>query len=111
MVGALIVLGMVIWTAAVLRRRFEKSRAISKTRILLHAVLGTQLLLGLGAYWSRLTSANDPQPMPLMVTLTVLHTVVGALLFAVSILLVLLCYRLVPRKREVPAATQRPVAI
>jgi cytochrome c oxidase assembly protein subunit 15 len=111
MVGALIVLGMVIWTAAVLRRRFEKSRAISKTRILLHAVLGTQLLLGLGAYWSRLTSANDPQPMPLMVTLTVLHTVVGALLFAVSILLVLLCYRLVPRKREVPAATQRPAAI
>jgi cytochrome c oxidase assembly protein subunit 15 len=111
MVGALIVLGMVIWTAAVLRRRFEKSRAISKTRILLHAVLGTQLLLGLGAYWSRLTTANDPQPMPLMVTLTVLHTVVGALLFAVSILLVLLCYRLVPRKREVPAATQRPVAI
>jgi heme a synthase len=111
MVGALIVLAMIIWTAAVLRRRFEKSRAISNTRILLHAALGTQLLLGLGAYWSRLTSANDPQPMPLMVTLTVLHTVVGALLFAVSILLVLLCYRLVPRKREVPAATQRPVAI
>jgi cytochrome c oxidase assembly protein subunit 15 len=111
MAGALVVLGMIIWTAAVLRRRFEKSRAISKTRILLHAVLGTQLLLGLGAYWSRLTTANDPQPMPLMVTLTVLHTAVGALLFAVSILLVLLCYRLVPRKREVPAATQRPVAI
>jgi cytochrome c oxidase assembly protein subunit 15 len=111
MVGALIVLGMVIWTAGVLRRRFDKSRPISKARILLHAVLGAQLLLGLGAYWSRLTTANDPQPMPLMVALTVLHTVVGALLFAVSILLVLLCYRLVPRKREVPAATQRPVAI
>jgi heme A synthase len=98
MVGALIVLGMVIWLAAVLRRRFEKSAAISKTRILLHAILGTQLLLGLGAYWSRLTTADAPQPMPLMVTLTVLHTVVGAILFGVSILIVLLCYRLVPRK-------------
>jgi uncharacterized BrkB/YihY/UPF0761 family membrane protein len=107
----LVVLGMVIWTAAVLRRRFEKSAAISKTRILLHAILGTQLLLGLGAYWSRITSVNDPQPMPLMVTLTVLHTVVGAMLFGVSILLVLLCYRLVPRRRELPAASQRPVAI
>ena len=32
MVGALIVLGMVIWLAAVLRRRFEKSAAISKTQ-------------------------------------------------------------------------------
>jgi heme a synthase len=111
MVGALIVLGMVIWLAAVLRRRFEKSAAISKTRILLHAILGTQLLLGLGAYWSRLTTAEAPQPMPLMVTLTVLHTVVGAILFGVSVLIVLLCYRLVPRRRELPAATQRQVAI
>jgi heme a synthase len=111
MAGALIVLGMVIWLAAVLRRRFEKSAAISKMRILLHAILGTQLLLGLGAYWSRLTTADAPQPMPLMVTLTVLHTVVGAILFGVSILIVLLCYRLVPRRRELPAATQRPVAI
>jgi heme a synthase len=111
MVGALIVLGMIITTAAVLRRRFEKSRAISKTRILLHAVLGTQLLLGLGAYWSRLTTTDAPQPMPLMVTLTVLHTVVGAVLFGVSILLVLLCYRLVPRRRELSPATQRPVTI
>jgi heme a synthase len=111
MVGALIVLGMVIWLAAVLRRRFEKSVAISKTRILLHAILGTQLLLGLGAYWSRLTTADAPQPMPLMVALTVLHTVVGAILFGVSILIVLLCYRLVPRRRKLPAATQRPVAI
>jgi heme a synthase len=111
MAGALIVLGMVIWLAAVLRRRFEKSAAISKTRILLHAILGTQLLLGLGAYWSRLTTADAPQPMLLMVTLTVLHTVVGAILFGISILIVLLCYRLVPRRRELPAATQRPVAI
>jgi heme a synthase len=111
MAGALIVLGMVIWLAAILRRRFEKSAAISKTRILLHAILGTQLLLGLGAYWQRLTTADAPQPMPLMVTLTVLHTVVGAILFGVSVLIVLLCYRLVPRRRELPAATQRPVAI
>jgi heme a synthase len=111
MLGALIVLGMVIWLAAALRRRFEKSAAISKTRILLHAILGTQLLLGVGAYWSRLTTADAPQPMPIMVTLTALHTVVGAILFGVSILIVLLCYRLVPCRRELPAATQRPVAI
>jgi cytochrome c oxidase assembly protein subunit 15 len=109
--GAFIVTGMIIWTAAVLRKRFDKSPAISKARILMHAILGTQILLGVGAYWSRVTTANDPQPMPLMVTLTVLHTVGGATLFAVSILIVLFCYRLVPRRREVPATTQRPVAI
>jgi hypothetical protein len=95
----------------VLRRRFAKSATISKTRILLHAILGIQILLGLGAYWSRLKTADAPQPMPVMVTLTVLHTVMGAVLFGISILLVLLCYRLVPRRRELPAATQRPVAI
>jgi len=111
MAGALVVLGMVIWTAAVLRRRFGKSATISKTRILLHAILGIQILLGLGAYWSRLKTADAPQPMPVMVTLTVLHTVMGAVLFGISILLVLLCYRLVPRRRELPATTQRPVAI
>jgi cytochrome c oxidase assembly protein subunit 15 len=111
MVGALVVVGMLIWTAAVLRRRFEKSAAISKTRIMLHAILGTQILLGLGAYWSRIVTAQDPQPMPSMVAFTVLHTVVGALLFGVSVLLVLLCYRLIPRRREAPATSQRPVAV
>jgi cytochrome c oxidase assembly protein subunit 15 len=111
MVGALVVVGMLIWTAAVLRRRFEKSAAISKTRIMLHAILGTQILLGLGAYWSRLVTAQDPQPMPSMVAFTVLHTVVGALLFGVAVLLVLLCYRLIPRRREATAPSQRPVAI
>jgi len=103
MVGATLVLGMVIWTAVALRKRFEKSRELSKARILLHAIFGTQFLLGLAAYWSRLTTVNAPQPMPVMVTLTVIHTVVGAILFAFSVLVVLTCYRLVPRGREVAA--------
>jgi cytochrome c oxidase assembly protein subunit 15 len=103
MVGATLVLGMVIWTAVALRKRFEKSRELSKARILLHAIFGTQFLLGLAAYWSRLTTVNAPQPMPVMVTLTVIHTVVGTILFAFSVLVVLTCYRLVPRGREVAA--------
>ena len=74
-------------------------------------MLGTQFFWDSGAYWSRLTTAQDPQPMPSMVAFTVLHTVVGALLFGISVLLVLLCYRLIPRHREAPATSQRPVAI
>jgi cytochrome c oxidase assembly protein subunit 15 len=103
MTGAMLVLGMVIWTAVALRKRFEKSQELSKARILLHAIFGTQFLLGLAAYWSRLSTADAPQPMPVMVTLTVIHTVVGAMLFAFSVLVVLTCYRLVPRGREVAA--------
>lgn len=98
--GAFVVLGVVTWTAVALRKRFAESRELSKARIMLNAVVGTQLLLGFAAWWSRLTTADAPQPMPVMVTLTVVHTVVGALLFALSVGVVLICYRLVPRKRE-----------
>jgi len=98
--GALVVLGVVTWTAVALRKRFGESRELSKARIMLHAILGTQLLLGFGAWWSRVATADAPQPMPVMVTLTVIHTVVGALLFALAVGVVLVCYRLVPRRRE-----------
>jgi cytochrome c oxidase assembly protein subunit 15 len=109
-VGAFVVIGMVVWTAVVLRKRFESSREISKVRVLLHAIMGAQVLLGFGAYWSRLTTANAPEPMPIMVTLTVIHTVVGALLFGAAVWLVLLCYRLVPDRSQLPAANPRAVA-
>jgi len=109
--GAFVVLGMVIWTAVVLRKRFGTSPELSRARILLHAIFGTQFLLGFGAYWSRLTTANAPQPMPVMVTFTVIHTVVGALLFAFSVLIVLLCYLIVPRGREVAATTHGQVTV
>lgn len=109
--GSLAVLATVIWTAVVLRKRFENSPELTKMRILLHSVFGLQFLLGIGAYWSRIATAEAPQPMPLMVVLTVTHTVVGALLFAVSILTILLCYRLVPRQREVAVSSQGRVTV
>jgi len=109
--GSLAVLAAVVWTAVVLRKRFENSRELTKMRILLHSVFGLQFLLGIGAYWSRIATADAPQPMPLMVVLTVTHTVVGALLFAVSILTILLCYRLVPRQREVAVSSQGRVTV
>jgi heme a synthase len=111
MAGALVVLGMVVWTAIALRKRFEHSRELSKARILLHVIFGTQFLLGFGAYWSRLSTADAPQPMPVMVTLTVIHTVVGAILFAFSVLVVLMCYRLVPRRGEVASTAHGEVTI
>lgn len=107
LVGSAVVLGMMIWTAAVLRKRFDDSRELSFARTLLHSMVGMQILLGIAAYWSRLATADAPQPMPVMVWLTVIHTVFGALVFASSILVVLLCYRLVPRRGTV-AVPSRP---
>jgi hypothetical protein len=91
------------------RKRLEKSRELTKMRILLHSVFGLQFLLGIGAYWARITTANAPQPMRVMVVLTVTHTVVGALLFAVSILTILFCYRLVPRAGAVVVSSEGQV--
>jgi cytochrome c oxidase assembly protein subunit 15 len=105
--GAPIVLGVVLWTAAILRRRFSQVREISRARVLLHAIVGTQILLGLIALWSRISTADAPQPMPLMVASTVIHTVVGAVFFASSIVTVLICYRLVPQKGEVAVPSSR----
>jgi cytochrome c oxidase assembly protein subunit 15 len=109
--GSLAVLATVVWTAVVLRKRFESSRELTKMRILLHSVFGLQFLLGIGAYWSRLATADAPQPMRVMIVLTVTHTVVGAVLFAVSILTILFCYRLVPRAGEVAVSSEGPVTV
>jgi cytochrome c oxidase assembly protein subunit 15 len=109
MAGAIVVLGVVIWFAIVLRKRFDSSPELSTARIWLHALFGTQFLLGLAAYWSRRSTADAPQPVPMMVWLTVIHTVVGAILFAFSVLVVLMCYRLVPRRGELASRASQEV--
>src|SRR4029434_8510966 len=109
-VGSGVALAVMIWTAAVLRRRFDDSPELSFGRTLLHSMVGLQILLGIAAYWSRLTTADAPEPMPVMVWLTVIHTVFGALVFASSILVVLLCYRLVPPRGAVTAPFATPTA-
>jgi cytochrome c oxidase assembly protein subunit 15 len=99
LVGALLVLGMVIWTTAALRRRFGNVAAIVRVRILLHSLVGIQLILGGAAWWSRWITKDAPQPMPVMIALTVAHTVVGALTLAGAVLVALVSYRLAEPKR------------
>jgi cytochrome c oxidase assembly protein subunit 15 len=110
MAGALAVLATVIWTAVALRKRFGASGEMSRARILLHAIFGVQFVLGFGAYWARLAS-EKAGPTSLTVIMTVTHTVVGALLFAFSILIALICFRLVPRRGEVAATAPNQVAV
>jgi cytochrome c oxidase assembly protein subunit 15 len=110
MAGALAVLATVTWTAVALRKRFGASGEMSRARILLHAIFGVQFLLGFGAYWARLAS-EKAGPTSLTVIMTVTHTVVGALLFAFSILIALICFRLVPRRGEVAATAPNQVAV
>jgi cytochrome c oxidase assembly protein subunit 15 len=111
LVGSAVVLGMMIWTTWVLRKRFEDSPELTFGRTLLHNMVGMQILLGVAAYWSRFSTADAPQPVPVMVILTVVHTVFGALVFATAILVVLMCYRLVPRRGTVAVASPTQTAV
>jgi heme a synthase len=108
-VGAFAVMATVTWIAVALRKRFGTSSELSRARALLHAMFGVQFVLGFGAYWARLASEKAGSTS-LTVIVTVTHTVVGALLFAFSVLVALICFRLVPRSREVAATASRQVA-
>jgi cytochrome c oxidase assembly protein subunit 15 len=111
LVGSAVVLGMMIWTAWVLRKRFEDSQKFTFGRYLLDNIVRMLILLGVAAYWSRFSTSDAPQPVPVMVILTVVHTVFGALVFATAILVVLMCYRLVPRRGTVAVASPTQTAV
>lgn len=100
LIGAVVVTGMIFWFAGVLRRRFSNVPALRNSARLLHGLIGLQLLLGAGAWWSRVYGAQFPQPIPVMVTFTVIHVVTGALVLGTSVLVTLACYRLVPPAGE-----------
>lgn len=101
LVGATVVTVLILTLARALHRRFAGIPVLRNFSRLLCLLLGVQLLLGAAAWWSRVYGAQFPQPVPIMVGLTVIHTVSGALVLASTVLLTLVCYRTVLR-REVP---------
>jgi heme a synthase len=112
LIGAVIVTILVFMTAGALKRRFPSSQPLRKCARLLHILIGVQLLLGAGAWWSRVVAARFPQPIPVMVTLTVVHTVTGALLLATALMTTLVSYRMLRPGATVAdsAATSEQVA-
>jgi cytochrome c oxidase assembly protein subunit 15 len=103
LIGAVIVTILIFMTARALRRRFANVPALRSCARYLHILIGVQLLLGAGAYWSRLSFAHAAQPMPAMVGLTVVHTVTGALVLAVTLATALISYRLIRADHAVAA--------
>jgi cytochrome c oxidase assembly protein subunit 15 len=108
LIGAVIVTILIFMTAGALKRRFADVPALRSCARYLHILIGVQLLLGAGAYWSRLYSARSPQPMGIMVGLTVVHTVTGALVLAVTLVTVLISYRMLRADNNVVAESARP---
>src|SRR5260370_28800859 len=107
LIGAAIVTILVFMTAGALKRRFSNAQPLRKCARFLHILIGVQLLLGAGAWWSRLYAARFPQPITIMVTLTVVHTVTGALLLGTTLMTALVSYRMLRPRAALadPSAT------
>ena len=106
LIGAAIVTAMVVWTARVMRKRYGQVAALRRSARLLHVLLGVQLVLGGASYVLLRATREAPQPLPLVVTVTVAHVVVGALLLASSAATALACFRMLRPAGSLPLASR-----
>jgi len=98
--GAAAVLALVVIAGRIVRRRFRGVGPLRRLAVWLNAVVGTQILLGGAAWWSRLATHNSPQPQTVTIWLTVVHTVVGAIVLASTIVFALVCRRMLSAPAE-----------
>jgi cytochrome c oxidase assembly protein subunit 15 len=76
---------LVMWAA--LPVVLQENIAARRAAIVLLSLTFFQVVLGLGAYVTRLAAIDDPQPMPAMVAVTVAHVAVGSLAFGAAVVL------------------------
>jgi cytochrome c oxidase assembly protein subunit 15 len=98
--GSPIVTGVVLWVSLRILLHYAQNRELRTGAVALLAITFCQVFLGIAAYMTRIAYADAVQPMPLMVTFTVLHVAVGALTMAASVMLAILV------RRNVPAAAR-----
>jgi len=104
--GAAITTGVVLWAVVHFLMHFPRHDALRRTALALLAITFFQVFLGVGAYMSRVVTADAPQPMPLMVLFTVAHVACGALTMATGVLMAIQVFRHADRS----AAVLRPAS-
>ncbi len=103
--GAFVVTAVVMYSAIVFLLNFRDHQPLRSTAIALLAIVFAQVFAGVAAYMSRVSTADAPQPMPVMVVFTVAHVALGALTMATSVLMAIQVHRHVRR----PSAVEAPV--
>ncbi len=83
--GSSIVTAVVLWLVVTLLVRYSDHVELRRSALVLLVLTFAQLFLGIAAYMSRIATADAVQPMPVMITFTVLHVAFGALLLARSV--------------------------
>lgn len=101
LIGFVIVTFLIVWTCRSVRKRFGEVRDLRRWGILLQAFLGTQILLGIAAYWAVVQAMHASQPSMSYVLISVAHVLVGALTLASSVVLTLSCYRIIRPKAAI----------
>lgn len=105
--GAVIVTVLIAATVITVVRRHRGDGYLTRPAKIAIALLIIQLGLGIGAYLARLGSAGDPQPLEPMISLTVAHLVVGALILAMMVTLMLRSHQvLAPARQTVSEAIE-----
>ncbi len=108
--GAFVVTILLVATAVTVLVRHAKDRYLRRPALVALALLVVQLGLGIGAYLARLASGSDPLPLEPMISLTVAHLAVGALLLATVMVLTLRCYRVLAPRSENEKKVADPAA-
>jgi cytochrome c oxidase assembly protein subunit 15 len=91
--GSPIVTGVILWISLRILLHYANNRELRLCAAALVGITFSQVFLGIAAYMSRIAYADAVQPMPVMVTFTVLHVAVGALTMACSVVLAILVRR------------------
>ncbi|SPF42954.1 Cytochrome oxidase assembly [Candidatus Sulfopaludibacter sp. SbA4] len=76
---------VVMWAGVQVLMHHMENPPFRRSAILLLSLTFSQVFLGMGAYMSRILTADDPQPMPIMISFTVAHVAVGSLAFGAAI--------------------------
>jgi heme a synthase len=104
-IGAAVVTTLVLWSVWQVLADYPRHRALRQSSLMLAAAVLAQVFLGIAAYMSRVATVDAPQPMPLMVSFTVMHVAVGALTMAASVLFGIQILRNVTRPDSLPLAS------
>ena len=76
---------IVMWAGIQVLMHHMENPPFRRSAMLLLSLTFSQVFLGMGAYMSRILTADDPQPMPMMISFTVAHVAVGSLAFGAAI--------------------------
>jgi heme a synthase len=109
--GSPVVTGVILWVSLRILLHYAQNRELRLASITLLGITFCQVFLGIAAFMSRVAYADAVQPMPLMVTFTVLHVAVGALTMAASVVLAILVRRNVLAPAREYAASSRATAV